>query len=153
MLGIWNDMLWNIDEKTTKSLGAAFAKKWDLRSQFIGYTWASRQHNYDCVGTIVRGIGILKTKIDHMQIPVTIPDWKIEQWYEQLHYQLEKMVTVYQTGVWQPNFDEACTQYGGCLFKSLCNSQSPEPWYNDYQVRKWDPLAKDPSILINIEAV
>jgi hypothetical protein len=150
MLGIWHDMLWIIDEKTTKSLGAAFAKKWGLRSQFLGYTWASKQHGFDCVGAIVRGIGILKTKIDFMQIPITIPDWMIEKWHEQLLYQIQKMIDVYKSGVWQPNFDEACTQYGGCLFNSLCISKNPGPWYNDYHIRKWDPLAKNPSILIDI---
>lgn len=150
MLGVWKDLMWNIDEKTTKSLGAAFAKKWGLRSQFIGYTWASRQMGYPVEGTIVRGIGILKTSITHMQIPVTIDNWMVEQWYEQLLYQIENMIRVYKSGKWHANFDEACTQYGGCLFKTLCTSKDPEPWYNDYHLRKWNPLAKEPSIPINV---
>jgi len=32
------------DEKTASSLGAAWGRQWDLRSQFTGYCWAAREY-------------------------------------------------------------------------------------------------------------
>ncbi|NIS77786.1 MAG: hypothetical protein GTO00_09270 [Deltaproteobacteria bacterium] len=152
MLGIFNNAYWGVDEKTTKALGASWAKRWDLRSQFIGYAWASAQVGMPIEGIIVRGVGILKTDITFLEVPVQIPKWKIDRWLEVMLQTVRNMITAWERREWFANFDEACTAYGGCTFNTLCNSKHPAPWLNDYELRRWDPLAKDPSVPLVMEA-
>src|SRR5215471_9935976 len=52
------------DDKTTKSLGPTWSRQWDMRSQFLCYTWGFREMGFNIAGFLVRGISILKTKYD-----------------------------------------------------------------------------------------
>jgi hypothetical protein len=40
-------------------------------------------------------------------------------------------------------FNEACQAYGGCDYLTLCKTQHPQRWLNDYTVRVWDPRNPD----------
>ncbi|MGH9438468.1 MAG: PD-(D/E)XK nuclease family protein, partial [Terriglobia bacterium] len=44
------------DEKTTTQLGATWSKKWDLRGQFLGYSWAAQRAGIHVDGALIRGI-------------------------------------------------------------------------------------------------
>lgn len=144
MLGVKNNKVRWRDEKTTKSIGAAWAEQWDLRSQFLGYTWALQQSGIKCDGGIVRGIGILKTKITYVEAEKIYSQVLVDRWHEQLRRDLWRLCSMWTEGYWDYNLADACTSYGGCAFRLPCSSDSPERWYAGYSVRRWNPLLKNP---------
>ena len=144
MIGVMHGLLYVTDEKTTGSLGETWAAQWDLDSQFTGYVAAAREHGIPVAGAVVRGIGLLKTKITHAESIQQRSTWEIERWWFQLHRDLRRMVRAYNEGYWDMAISKgACASYGGCSFLMLCKSNNPEQWLNQYRKRVWDPLAKD----------
>jgi hypothetical protein len=145
MLAELNGQLFIEDDKTTSSLGASWINQWDLRSQFTGYSWASKVvASIPVAGTIVRGVSILKTKYDHAQVITYRPDWMIDRWLTQVLHDLERMKQCWESGYFDYNLDEACNSYGGCLFRRVCLSPNGEDWLQaDYEQRVWDPLARE----------
>lgn len=144
MLGTWGPKLVVRDEKTTTSIGAAWADQWDLRSQFMGYVWACQQSGLTIDTVCVRGIGILKTKISLAEAFKTFPSFKVERWLEQIRRDLWRLRRCWDEGYWDYNFADACSAYGGCAFRDLCGSLDPEPWRSQYVVRRWNPIQKNP---------
>lgn len=145
MLGVYNDQLFVVDEKTTTSLGNSWLNQWDLRAQFTGYCWAAQQFNLPVAGAIVRGTSILKTKFGHAEVITYRPDWHINMWREQLVRDLKRAVRCYEEGYWDLSLDSGCTNYGGCTFKRLCDTPNPDLWVDSYFVeRHWNPLQADP---------
>lgn len=149
--------LFGLDDKTTSKLGPQWARQWDLRSQFTGYTWAAHQFGIPLQGFVVRGISILTGHTDpsepkarkdlpysHLQVITYRPQWLIDRWYSQLLLDIERMILCYQKGYWDYDLDTACTLYSGCPFQPLCLTPNPEAWLADYTTREWDPLAKVP---------
>jgi len=131
-----------VDEKTTKALGPTWTQQWDLKAQFSGYCWAARQYGYEVEGAIIRGISILKRSNGHAQAITYRPPWKIDLWLEQLIRDVNSMIRMWEEGHWEQNFDAACSLYGGCSFKPLCEMPNPEQWITgNYTERVWDPLA------------
>jgi hypothetical protein len=144
MLGLFNSQLMVVDEKTCSQLGATFASQWDLRAQFLAYTYAARQYGYPVMGAIVRATCIKKSGLAHTTVTVQCPEWLVNQWYEQLVRDLKRMVENFREGFWDQNFADSCTSYSGCSFKRLCTSRDPERWLEAYYVpRVWDPSARD----------
>lgn len=134
------------DEKTSGAnpqTNNNWSEQWDLRSQFIGYTWALQQMGIDCEGGIVRGIGILKEKIGHAEAHKTYSQFIIDRWHEQLRRDLWRIRRAYDEGYWDFDLASACTTYGNCMFTRVCQSTNPESWLNEFEVRKWNPLNKD----------
>jgi hypothetical protein len=144
MLGVKNGRTRWRDEKTTTSIGAAWAEQWDLRSQFLGYTWALQQSGIKCDGGIVRGIGILKTKITLAEAEKIYSDALIARWLEQLRRDLWRLCRSWNDHYWDFNLADACTTYGGCAFRLPCSSEAPERWYAGYNVKRWNPTQKNP---------
>lgn len=131
------------DDKTTSSLGATWSGQWDLRSQFTGYTWGCQRAGIPLEGFLVRGVGILKTKFDTQEAITYRPAWQIERWHAQLLRDVKRMIACWQEGYWDYNLDNACTEYGGCIFRRVCLSQDPQPWLEQGFVRKiWNPLTR-----------
>jgi len=131
------------DEKTTSSLGQSWTKQWDMRSQFTGYMWAARQQGIKTVGAIVRGVSILKTKYDTLEVPTYRTDHEIDIWYNQLLLDIEDMIRCWERGYWDYNLDGGCTEYGGCQFVPVCKSSTPEDvLVVRFEQRVWDPLAR-----------
>lgn len=135
------------DEKTTgRSIGRDWAEQWDLRSQFIGYTWASKQLGYDDVDTVVvRGIAIQKTQFGHAEAIKVYSDHLRAVWIEQLRRDLWRLRRAWDARYFDYNLGETCTSYGNCQFMPLCTSATPESWYSMFEVRRWNPLEKDPT--------
>lgn len=132
------------DDKTASSLGPSWAKQWEMRSQFTGYSWAARKCGIPVNGVLVRGISILKTKYDTQQAISNRAEWEIERWYEQLHRDLKRMVQCWESGQWDYNLDHSCAEYGGCMFTQACKSPDPQPWLDMYFVKRiWDPLLRE----------
>lgn len=132
------------DEKTTTSLGPQWDKQWDMRSQFTGYCWASRESGLPLNGVIVRGVSILKTKYETRQAISYRPDWFIDRWLSQTVLDIKAMIKCWEEGYWDFDLDHACAEYGGCAFQKVCLSNNPEAWLEGYFVkRKWDPLIRE----------
>lgn len=144
MIGRMQDALWVTDEKTTGSLGESWADQWKLESQFTGYCAAARLHGFPVAGALIRGVGLLKTKITHQEVILTRSSWEVDRWWRQLHRDLKRMVQQYNDF----DFDMAlakgaCGSYGGCPFEIMCSSPYPERWLNQFRIRKWEPTRKD----------
>ena len=131
------------DEKTTTSLGPSWGRQWEMRSQFTGYTWAARRQGIRTDGCIVRGVSILKTKYDTLEIPTYRSDFELDRWEEQLLRDLKRMIAMWEEGYWDFSLDGGCTEYGGCSFTRVCKSSDPQQWLPVmFEQRVWDPLAK-----------
>jgi hypothetical protein len=135
--------VWIYDEKTTSSLGATWGRQWEMRSQFTGYSWAARKQGIKTSGAIVRGVSILKTKYDTLEVPTYRSDYEIDRWEDQVNRDLRRMIRCWEEGYWDYSLDGACTDYGGCSFTSICKISNPEEWLPaKFQQAVWDPLAR-----------
>lgn len=157
MVAEYKGMVAPVDEKTSKGIGPGWMRQWLLRGQFMGYVYAVRLHGYECSHAFARGIGILKTEYKFAETPIPFQQWLLEQWWEDVHEKLGRMVTMYERMMndatdansrhkfWPYDFADACNSYGGCSYRELCRSQNKPQWYSDFARRAWDPLSKDPS--------
>jgi len=162
-----------VDEKTTKSLGPSFYRKWGMRGQFLGYCYAVNKLGVDCEAAIIRALCIQVTDLKLEEVRVPVPYYKQERWWETTNNKLRELVGRWEWmqdrrtslvrdnyrdrvefnqaqnkvshGCWSHAFAEACEQYGGCSFKTLCSREYPHLHYGGYDTRIWDPLAKDPT--------
>lgn len=135
--------IFGYDEKTTSSLGGQWGRQWEMHSQFTGYCWAASKQGIKMDGVIVRGISILKTKYDTLEVPSYRTDYEIARWYEQLNRDLRRAIELWKEGYWDFSLDGACNEYGGCAFTKVCKSHDPEAWLNvDFEKKVWDPLAR-----------
>lgn len=141
------------DDKTTTSLGASWAKQWEMRGQFTGYCWALRKAGISAGGALVRGISILKTKYDTLEVPTDRSIYETERWYDQTCRDIEQMIAAWRAGYWDWNLGGSCTEYGGCAFVPVCKHQGPEkilPIY--FERRVWDPLLRKETSVQEYEA-
>ncbi len=145
MLGTWGTKPVIRDEKTTTSIGAAWADQWGLRAQFPGYCWACRRLGIPVDTVIIRGVGILKTKFHQIEATPTYSDWAIERWLEQLRRDLIRIVQCWNETYFDFNLGESCNAYGGCQFRDPCLSPEPARWFGNYEVRHWNPLNRNPT--------
>lgn len=132
------------DEKTTTSIGAKWAEQWDLRGQFLGYIWAGQHHGIRVDTVAIRGVGILKTKYTQVEAIKTFADWEVQRWHEQLRRDLWAIRRCWDQGYFDYDLADACNSYGGCPFRLLCTSRTPDQWLDKYVVRRWNPLFKNP---------
>lgn len=141
------------DEKTTTSLGASWARQWDMRSQFTGYCWAARHYGIEATGVVVRGVSILKTKYDTQEVMTYRSQYEIDRWLDQTCRDIERMISSWKSDYWDYNLDHACTEYSGCPFQTVCKSPSPETWLEQYFVQRvWNPLAREEQSLPDYNA-
>lgn len=148
MLGEWNGVPVGRDEKTAgQSAGQNWSEKWDLRSQFMGYCWALQQGGIPVETIAVRGIGILKTKIDFAEAMKTYSKDMLARWHEQLRRDLWRLRRCYDEGYFDYNLGDSCTSYGNCVFALPCSVPESEQaqWLSNYEVRHWNPLLKNPT--------
>lgn len=146
LLGHMRGLMVAEDDKTgSTGFYAGWSEKWDLRSQFIGYTWALQQLGYPCENIAVRGIGILKEKIHIAEVIKPYSNFLRERWYTQLRRDLNRMVKCWNEGYWDYDLGEACVAYGNCIFNQACQSPNEEMWLGNFEVRRWNPLNADPT--------
>lgn len=129
------------DEKTTSRLGQRFASQWDMRSQFTAYSWAARKVGISVAGTVIRGISILKTKYDTMQVLTYRSDDEIDRWESQTVRDLKRMINCWEEGYWDYSLDSACVDYNRpCMFTRACKSPNPQLWLStDFDRKVWSP--------------
>jgi hypothetical protein len=129
------------DDKTTSSLGASWASQWDMRGQFTGYQWAAARIGLKVRGTVVRGVSILKTKCDTMQIITYRSKDEIDKWYKQTIRDINAAINCWKEGYWDYSFGHACSEWGPCSFTDICKSSQPEDWLPvKFEQRVWNPL-------------
>lgn len=150
MMAEYNGGWYGLDDKTTSQLGASWPKQWDLRSQFTAYTWGAARCGFPLTGFIVRGISILKRGYDTLQ-PITYrPAWMVDEWYTQLLHDVARMKQCWEEGYWDFNFDHACTEYSGCIFRNICMTEPRNrvQWLETgFERRKWDPVTREEILL------
>jgi len=142
----FNGGLWLVDEKTTGSLGPSWLKQWNTRSQFMGYTYVFRKAGYPVIGVITRGIGILKTKITHMQEPVSFSDSVLEKWWRQVNRDFSQMVAAWKLRQYDYDFADACNTYGKCDYATSCIAKFEHKELQMMPIRIWRPDAPELSI-------
>jgi len=148
MMVDYDNMHLGEDDKTASQLGASWPRQWDLRSQFTGYVWGASRTGIKLDGFLIRGVSILKTKYDTLQAITYRPAWQIDRWYEQLHRNLARMIAAWEEGYFDWNLDHACMDYGGCVFRGVCQMREPEPLLlQQFQRRRWDPVLREEVIV------
>ncbi len=131
------------DEKTTTSLGMQWANQWEMRSQFTGYEWAAGRQGIKTAGSIVRGVSILKTKYDTLEVPTYRSKHEVERFEGQLVRDIKRMLRCWEDDYWDYSLDGGCTEYGGCSLVKVCKSPDPASWLPVYFAQRvWDPLAR-----------
>lgn len=138
------------DDKTTSSLGASWAKQWDLRSQFTGYCWGAAKAGFPINGFLVRGVSILKTKYDTQQALTYRPQWQIDRWYEQTLKDIQHFIQQWESGQFNYNLDHSCNEYSGCIFRQICLSEprNQQLWLDaNFTRRRWNPLTREEEYL------
>lgn len=133
------------DDKTAGSIGDYWAEQWDMRGQFLGYLWACQESGIQVEEVVVRGVGILKTKIHQVEAIKTYSQHLIAKWREQLRRDLWRIRRAWDEKYWDLNFGDSCNSYGTCMFIRACTSQNPEDWLRgEFEVKHWNPLNKNP---------
>jgi len=133
------------DEKTSgRTAGVDWARTWQLRNQFMGYVWACRICGIPVDSVAVRGISILKEKIGHAESIQHYSQFMLDRWHEQLRRDLWRIRRAWDENYWDYNFGDTCTTYGNCIFMDACSSAQPNNWLNTLEVRRWNPLVKNP---------
>lgn len=144
MLGILNGSIpCIVDEKTTSSISDGWPRQWTLRGQFIGYCWAASYYGLKVSWGVIRGIAIQKTKFVYAEVTLSFTEDLMKRWYVELLRTVNSMVKDWNEGHFSYNFGDACSSYGGCDMIDLCASTAPENWYDDFAIRRWNPIAKD----------
>lgn len=142
MLGMYQNMGCIVDEKTSYSFPAEWAKLFSMRGQFIGYTWAAQQFGFPISMCVVRGIAIQQRSIKHLEAIMQFPQWQIDRWYEEMLVKVQYIVDVWKKKDFPLNYGDICSAYGGCPQLDLCTSQNPEAWLPSFSIRRWNPLDK-----------
>lgn len=153
MVGVYNDLLWVVDDKTATQLGASWDAQWKLKAQLTGYTAAARNFGLPAEGAIVRGTSFLKSGAYGFSQPIMYrPQWMIERWWVQLHRDIARMIACWQDkdeenpyGYWDYNLNDTCSAFGGCAFENLCLAANPDEWAKTgFEFRDWNPLDLNP---------
>ena len=141
------------DEKTTSSLGASWGRQWEMRSQFTGYVWAAAKQGIKTNGAIVRGVSILKTKYDTLEVSTYRGQHELDRWEHQTLRDIARAIAMWKEDYWDSNLDGACNDYGGCAFTQVCKSREPTDWLPiNFEQRVWDPLARAETTVAEYEA-
>lgn len=155
MLGDFNGGLFVFDDKTTGAMGPTWGGQWDLRSQFTAYCHGARLNDKRVIGAIVRGMCVLKRSFKTAESIVYRPDWMVERWKTRLVWDAKRMIDCWENNYW-PNTGEesgACSDYGGCPYKTLCLSANPDnfraTYFEDY---RYDPINREGARLEDILA-
>jgi PD-(D/E)XK nuclease superfamily len=143
MVGSYLQSLWVVDEKTATRLGPQWLKSFTLRGQLLGYCYAAKQFDLPVNGFIVRGISFLRDYYGHAEVIEVVPDYRLNQWRENLELDAEGMVRDYNRGQWRQSFADACNSYGGCPFRNLCEKEHWEEWWpQSFEISRWNPLER-----------
>lgn len=134
------------DDKTQgQNFTSDWTQKWSLRSQFMGYVWAARKCGIDVRDVAVRGIAIMKESIPLIEHTLPMSQTLIDRWHEQLRRDLWRIRTSWDEQYFDYDLGDACFHWNKpCIFHNGCESANPDAWHTDFEVRRWNPLEKNP---------
>lgn len=132
------------DEKTTKYAGPTWSEQWDLRAQFMGYVWGCQQYGIPLDTVVVRGIVIQKTQIKILEAIKIYPSYMVERWFTQLRRDVTRLRACWDDQYFDYNLGDACNSFGRCPFTSVCQSNNQENWMQEYKIKRWNPLDRNP---------
>ncbi len=139
MVGEARRLAYITDEKTTGQLGAKWAQKWDMHSQFLDYMWAALEYGIPAVGACVRGIAIYKAGYEFAESFPLYTKRAIKDNIAQIERTVEKMKVSWAENEYDQNgiMSGACGMFAGCQYKLLCQSDKAELWlpthYQNYR--------------------
>lgn len=109
------------DHKTTSSLGKDFFNRIRPNFQYVGY-WLLAKEVLDLnpARFMVNGVQVAKTKQDVNRQFTSINDDEISEFVAAVIYQTEKFLRGVETDVWPQSAPDACTQWGGCEYRHIC---------------------------------
>src|SRR3990167_1703704 len=113
------------------------------RTLITGNCWGAARAGIKLDGFLVRGVSILKTKYDTLEAITYRQEWQLDRWYGQLMRDIRRMIAAWEEGYFDFNLDHACTEYGGCPFKGVCQMREPGQLLRmQFQRRKWNPVTR-----------
>ena len=139
-------MVCPLDDKTTRGFSPVWRDSWDLRPQFVGYVWALKKAGIESAGVLVNGISFPYNKTPAEEAAIlhgnelviaTIPEYVVENWYQQLLLNLHEMIEAYKKERYSQNW-EMCQAYGRtCSYLPFCKGTTIP-----YTVEYWQPLKR-----------
>lgn len=116
-----------VDEKTTGQLGATWSSQFNMRSQFLGYCWATRYHGYNTNLVYVRQIAIRSRDFELAETAIIFPPHLIDRWYSNtLCKKVARLIKAYKEEDFEFDFADKCTAYGGCGMRDFCKQINQE---------------------------
>lgn len=136
---------WIVDEKTCSGFGPSWADQWQLRSQFIGYSWAADRMGLSIRGTAVRGVAMLIGGPEFAEALNFMPHPRlINDWLDSTEEVLLSAQTYAHKNFWPKALGEPCNAYGGCQFRNVCLSRFPqERLESDFEQSWYNPLTRE----------
>ncbi len=151
LLGIYQNQLYVVDEKTASRMGPSWRRQWTLRGQFTGYCWGALEFGFPVVGAIVRGVSFLKDSFGHEEVLLARPSHMIRDWLVTTRQTIRRMIDCWDVMVdhelaenaWTRDFADACSAYSGCQFQLLCDKVEPMKWVDSNFIRQeWNPIGE-----------
>ncbi len=142
----WHQGIYGMDHKTTSQLGKYYFEQFTRSRQMLGYTHGLRTlygHLDQLVhGMIINAIAVYKSKLKFERHIQAYGDHRLEEYLRYVHKlmkEIQKAVLKDDPTIFIPNTD-ACTLYGRCQYKNLCDSTRPKfELEHDYRIEPWDP--------------
>jgi hypothetical protein len=133
-----------MDQKTTGgSLGPFYFAQYDLDNQMSGYTLAGRViYNVPVQGVIIDAAAILVGSTTFGRSITMRSKGQLEEWVGNVADYLHLAEVAADTGHYPMNL-KSCNNYGGCVFKGVCNKDPSVRSHfleTDFEKKFWNPL-------------
>lgn len=138
-IGDYRGALFICDEKTSGRFSYT-NDKWDMRGQFLGYTWGAEEHGLKIAGTIVREVAVRSSgDVDFKEDMIFHAPWEIKRWERETVRTIQRMIEVWRTDSWSYDFGDSCER---CSYHRLCKSEDWKTFVNPYYKKStWNPLS------------
>lgn len=140
----YNDRLWWMDRKTTKSaLDESYFATYTPDNQMTGYFFASQVFlSEPAKGGLVDAVQLLANGSRFQRRPLHRSEGELEDWLKDLYFFFSLAEQFAESGHWPMN-DKACNNYGGCPFRPICSKPKElrEAFLaQQFEHRGWNPL-------------
>ncbi len=109
------------DHKTTGALGKDFLNRIKPNFQYTGYWMAAKDIlKVNPSRFLVNGVQVAKTKRDFARQFTTVTDEEIQNLKDAILWNVTNYLKARRSGMWPLSAPDACTQWGGCSYKRIC---------------------------------
>lgn len=129
-----------VDEKTAGTLSDMWMAQWTMDPQMTGYIFANSLDSMGTPRALIRGVST-GTAVSTVEVDVFRTPHQLQQWYDQMMRDVERMFYFYDNGHWDRAFGNACVEYGRpCEYQPLCTSPNTQQLITEnYHVAFWSP--------------